>query len=172
MIGYLILAFLWSAFAVRQQIEWYGWTWWRLLLVAVLNFVACPLCMIFAIVRGAADLPEGIPMSTLKLTDPKFKAEIYDLPGRTGVGLKIKCPCAPDCPETIKIGFQNPQDNGMPDPDTNVRWKREGTTLDDLTLSPSVLGCKKVRADGKSGHPTGRWHGWIKDGEVIPDEVE
>lgn len=52
MIGYLILAFLWSAFAVRQQIEWYGWTWWRLLLVAVLNFVACPLCMIFAIVRG------------------------------------------------------------------------------------------------------------------------
>lgn len=39
------------------------------------------------------------------------------------------------------------------------RWKRTGTTLDDLTLSPSIA----VRT-GKSMEEC--WHGWITNGEV------
>lgn len=39
------------------------------------------------------------------------------------------------------------------------RWTVSGTSFDDLTLDPSVdLSC--------SGEYPGRWHGWVKNGDV------
>jgi hypothetical protein len=53
------------------------------------------------------------------------------------------------------------RDRGVPDDAVPGpgRWKVTGTGFDDLTLWPSV----DVSAGGK--HP-GRWHGWVRDGEV------
>jgi hypothetical protein len=39
------------------------------------------------------------------------------------------------------------------------RWKRDGETLDDLTLAPSI----DVNSSGKNGSC---WHGFIRKGEV------
>ena len=46
------LSFLWACYAVRRQIKLHGRSWWRVPLVAVVNFVACPLCIVIATVRG------------------------------------------------------------------------------------------------------------------------
>lgn len=48
------LSLLWACYAVRRQIKLHGWSWWRVPLVAVVNFVACPLYMVIATVRAVS----------------------------------------------------------------------------------------------------------------------
>jgi hypothetical protein len=49
---FLLCAFLWGAYAIRRQIRLYGWSWWRVPLVAAVNTALWPLCMVIAIIRG------------------------------------------------------------------------------------------------------------------------
>jgi hypothetical protein len=50
----LIIAWfsLWMCYAIRHQIKLYGWSMWRVLVVAAVNFFACPVCMVIAIFKG------------------------------------------------------------------------------------------------------------------------
>lgn len=50
--AYMFCAFLWGLYAVRRQVKLHGWSWWRVPLVGMLNAAFCPICMVFAIVRG------------------------------------------------------------------------------------------------------------------------
>lgn len=43
------------------------------------------------------------------------------------------------------------------------RWRPEGGTLDDLTLSPSI----NLDTPSAREHGTCRWHGWIRNGEAV-----
>jgi hypothetical protein len=49
---YLIFSFLWAAYAVRHNIEMFGFSCGKVILAAVFNFVFCPIAILFAIVRG------------------------------------------------------------------------------------------------------------------------
>lgn len=77
-------------------------------------------------------------------------------PERTGVGVIMNCPCG--CDHELYVPFKNPLD-GKPPPDANERatWQRLGSTIDTLTLAPSVQRhepCPK------------KWHGFIINGEA------
>jgi len=77
------------------------------------------------------------------------------VPLRKGVGIGFDCPCGGDC-GMVSVSFANPLDGGPPSRKDGHTWQRTGDTFETLTLSPSIQrlnGCK--------------WHGWIKNGEVI-----
>lgn len=78
---------------------------------------------------------------------------------RSGLGLIFDCPCG--CGSRRGVPFTNPLDGGEPLRDAarggpGPTWKREGESLADLTLSPSL------RDVGGCG-----WHGWIRDGMAV-----
>ncbi len=77
---------------------------------------------------------------------------------RTGIGIGFDCPC---CGERNYISFTNPIDGGpaIINPGEPA-WQRTGDTFEALTLSPSIHKAKDLGGCG--------WHGWIRDGEVIP----
>jgi hypothetical protein len=52
MCAFVGLSFLWACYAVRRQVKLHGWSWWRVPLVAAVNFAACPLCIVIATARG------------------------------------------------------------------------------------------------------------------------
>lgn len=63
----------------------------------------------------------------------------------------------------VKVCFANPR--GAPvapvEYDDNPRWTMEGTSLDDLTLSPSI------NLDvPENGVDSCKWHGWVKNGDA------
>lgn len=115
-----------------------------------------------------------------KLTDPWFEAEFYGNTKKGGgyqrqgsniegaQGLFLWCPCAyPDDKRAhgLVVPFANPRNAPPVHPDHGPnrpgskgkpRWHMEGTSLDDLTISPSVA----------VGSPE-CWHGFITKGEVI-----
>ena len=75
-------------------------------------------------------------------------------PNRTGIGVVFNCPCG--CKSYIGVMFSNPLDGKQAFPDNRVKWKREGESFEDLTLTPSIRllsGCK--------------WHGFVTKGELI-----
>jgi len=88
------------------------------------------------------------------ISDPLIYSMGKPLPRRSGIGVSFDCPCG--CGDRCYIPFSNPLDCGPAEPNiTGKAWKREGDTIDTLTLSPSVQrigGCQ--------------WHGNIKDGNV------
>jgi hypothetical protein len=47
----ICLFFMWSCYAVYMQYKLYGWSWWCIFLVAILNFILCPVCILIAIIR-------------------------------------------------------------------------------------------------------------------------
>ena len=85
----------------------------------------------------------------IKLAD--LNAEIYDTKDIKGAGVALDCPCGNCEPfRRLTIPFENPISGGRA---KGCSWMREGSTLETLTLSPSIRrleGCK--------------WHGWIKGG--------
>jgi hypothetical protein len=88
------------------------------------------------------------------------------------VGIQFDCPHGgragdphPHPRHRICVLFQNPPDGGAPHPDdascagncAGLRWTRAGTTLDDLSLSPSI--------DATRHDPT-CWHGNVEAGRI------
>ena len=79
------------------------------------------------------------------------------VPKREGVGMTLLCPCGDG--RRVMLLFENPLDGGPGLDGGGPRWQRTGDTFETMTLNPSVL-----RSD-----PRGcGWHGWIRDGEVLP----
>lgn len=65
----------------------------------------------------------------------------------------------------VRVCFANPRNAPVaPEAyDDNPRWQMSGTSLDDLTLSPSI----NLDVPGDDGTVSGcRWHGWVKNGEA------
>jgi len=62
----------------------------------------------------------------------------------------------------IRVFFSNPLGATVapPEADHNPRWEMTGTTLDDLTLSPSI------NLDIPGNEAGCRWHGWVKNGDA------
>jgi hypothetical protein len=62
----------------------------------------------------------------------------------------------------VRVFFSNPRNVEVapPDADHNPRWEMSGSTLDDLTLSPSINLDLPGQKDGC------RWHGWVKNGDA------
>ncbi len=84
----------------------------------------------------------------MRLTDldPRWAADYDILVGhsvvhdsdRHGMAISFLCPCCRD--QRLCVFFANPVD-GKPhtdDTDTKHLWHREGTTFEDLTLTPSI----------------------------------
>ena len=46
---YFVTGFLWTCYAVKKQYLKYGYCWWQMIAVVILNFTLWPLAMIFAI---------------------------------------------------------------------------------------------------------------------------
>jgi hypothetical protein len=88
-------------------------------------------------------------------TDPTTGQNV-PAPKRVGVGVQCDCPCG--CESPLSVPFKVALD-GQPTPHGERGWDREGDTFETLTLSPSILRPKP---------PGCGWHGWIKNGEVIP----
>ncbi len=86
-----------------------------------------------------------------------YQADMTPAPRRIGVGLYLDCPCG--CGKMHVLHFQNPIDGGAHYADRGqTTWVRTGTTLEALTLRPSIL-FDPVK--GGCG-----WHGFITNGEV------
>ena len=89
------------------------------------------------------------------LRDP-VTGNLTEAPKRDGVGVEFECPCG--CESPVYIPFRNPLDGGPAyESGNHPTWERTGETLEDLTLSPSILrlsGCK--------------WHGYIRQGRAEP----
>lgn len=78
---------------------------------------------------------------------------LVSVPRRERIGVAFDCPCG--CGDRCLIPFENPEDGlGAVEPDKPA-WHREGTSLDALTVRPSIQ-----RLGGCA------WHGFITDGEV------
>lgn len=92
----------------------------------------------------------------IRAYEDEFGATHYEhLPSSAGAhGVMFQCP-NPSHGHMHVIWFANPVDVPPTEPtrEPTHRWQRSGTTLDDLTLSPSI--------DSK-----GCWHGFIQNGEV------
>lgn len=122
-----------------------------------------------------------------KLTDPWFEAHFYGEITETSYhfldsiegaqGLWLWCPCGfgrlefpleGPRPHGVCVPFQNPR-NALPCPPnhgpfskktgSHPRWTMSGSSLEDLTLSPSI------DVGGGRGD-TSCWHGFITGGEV------
>lgn len=79
------------------------------------------------------------------------------VPQRDGIGVTFDCPCG--CGLRRVVEFENPLDGKPVRADhPGPLWKREGTTFESLTLSPSILSDKEKGGCG--------WHGFVKNGEV------
>jgi hypothetical protein len=78
------------------------------------------------------------------------------VPHRPGIGVIMECPCG-KCDSPLYVPFENPLDGG---PRIGHQgWQRTGNTIDDLTLTPSVL---RDPAKGGCG-----WHGYITNGNAV-----
>lgn len=93
----------------------------------------------------------------MKLADLNPEWDDREWEGRSGVGLWFDCPT---CPAGVRIRlhiwFANPVDGGAPKaPDPQHGWVRSGTSLDALSITPSV-DCSQC----------GHWHGFITNGQV------
>jgi hypothetical protein len=122
-----------------------------------------------------------------RLTDPWFEAEFiggitssgfHRLPSIEGAqAVFLYGPCGygqNDGTHGLIVPFANPR-NGPAVPSDFVpkdRWQMSGSSLEDLTLSPSV-NCaigpphpefNLAAGECKPGRPC--WHGWIQNGEV------
>lgn len=87
--------------------------------------------------------------------DGVFNADGSPAPVRTGVGVIMDCPCGCDSP--LYVPFSNPLDGGQALETKHHTWHRIESTIERLTLAPSVL----------RGEPCpSRWHGFIIDGEA------
>lgn len=69
----------------------------------------------------------------------------------------------------VRVCFANPQ--GAPvapeEYDDNPRWTMTGTSLDDLTLKPSVnLDVPWKDAQGVEHPSSCKWHGWVTNGDA------
>lgn len=89
----------------------------------------------------------------IKLSE--LEGEIWNIAGRPQMGDVLFFVC-PLCPKQhgIAVSWEKPSIV-----DSGAVWKKvSGTTIDDLTLSPSI-NCDVEKSDCK-------FHGWIKDGHV------
>ncbi len=106
--------------------------------------------------KNLRDVPEA---SFVLCTDTGF-TRVPDAVGANAVF--FECPCGQHC---NLIAFEPTVDAPLSPAglsSSGGRWKREaGTTLDDLTLSPSIA----VRTSRSSDEC---WHGFIRDGRVTP----
>lgn len=75
------------------------------------------------------------------------------VPWRPSIGVIMRCPCDTQCGTELFVAFENPLDGLPPPQGVGNTWKREGETIETLTLKPSIQrrgGCN--------------WHGFIEDG--------
>lgn len=86
---------------------------------------------------------------------------------RQGMGITFLCP---HCMGTrLAVFFKNPVDGGPP-ADVERLWTREGTTFEDLHLSPSIDASRVVEyvgAEGKVVRSEAHWHGFIHRGMIV-----
>ena len=79
------------------------------------------------------------------------------VPLTVGIGITFNCPCG--CNFPCFIPFDTTLDGKVNPLSGHVRWHREGTTFETLTLTPSIL---RPKDKGGCG-----WHGFITNGEII-----
>ena len=97
----------------------------------------------------------------MKLVD--LDARFYGEGDRQGLGILFECPVHPGGACMTGAPFANPLDGGPPRPQPNgCAWQRTGTTIDTLTLSPSIDGSHHKGPDG-----TPCWHGHVTNGEIV-----
>lgn len=96
---------------------------------------------------------------------------------RGAQGVMFQCPkCAQGLPtggnqyrryvkgaHYVQICFANPIGAAVAprEFDKNPRWQMSGTSLDDLTLSPSI----NLDVPG-NGDDSCKWHGWVRNGDA------
>lgn len=109
-----------------------------------------------------------------RLTDPWFEAHFYGDATSTSTqhldsiegaqGVWLCCPCRGG--HSVQVPFANPRNAPQLPPDhgplsrdgtTHPRWTMSGTSLDDLTVTPSI-----------DVGTTSCWHCFITAGEVTP----
>ena len=73
---------------------------------------------------------------------------------RHGMAITFDCPHCRT--ERLAVFFANPLDGKPPTDAPGYLWHREGSTFEDLTLTPSV---------DASDH--GHWHGFIRNGDIL-----
>jgi hypothetical protein len=81
-------------------------------------------------------------------------------------GVLFVCP-VPACSHSIIVWFA---DRGVPaEAHPAYRWAVSGSSLDDLTLSPSInLDIPFTDAKGVTHPASCRWHGFIQNGKATP----
>lgn len=78
--------------------------------------------------------------------------------------LRFRCPCAEACQEVICVPF-TPALDGTEAPPARRPWKRTGgSTLDDLSLQPSIW----FHGEEIAGSNCKGWHGYLTNGELRP----
>jgi len=76
-----------------------------------------------------------------------------------GVGINFDCPCG--CGKRLGIAFDKTlEGKDSPLKGDRILWHREGTTFEDLTLTPSIQ-----NMDVKTNKE--HWHGFLTNGEFI-----
>jgi hypothetical protein len=77
-------------------------------------------------------------------------------------GLLFRCP-RPGCTHSVIVWFA---DSGVPpEASPKFRWAAQGSSIDTLTLSPSInLDIPYIDEKGVSHAPSCRWHGFINGG--------
>lgn len=111
----------------------------------------------------------------------ELEARFWSEPGRHGMGVTFDCPlCVRAGFESrgiVSVAFANPIDGGAPAADyanpgcvpvKRLRWQRTGTTLEDLTLAPSLDCSHGLHVDcvGRGGKHAG-WHGHVQNGHAV-----
>ena len=80
------------------------------------------------------------------------------IPKTEGVGVDFDCPCGDHSEEhRCYVPFSNPIGPGPLV--AQHGWHRQGSTFDDLTLSPSIF---------RSGYGSCGRHGYVAGGEILP----
>lgn len=102
--------------------------------------------------------------------------------GRHGQGVTFNCPLCVragfERPGLVSVAFANPIDGGAPlGPHVDEHgkvvgqrflWQRTGTSIEDLTLSPSLDASRSEHVDrvGRGGRHAG-WHGHVQNGWAV-----
>lgn len=89
------------------------------------------------------------------ITDSKTGEPV---PKTEGVGVAFDCPCGNhDEEHRCYVPFSNPIGPGPLV--AQHGWHRQGTSFDDLTLTPSIF---------RNGYGSCGWHGHVTKGEISP----
>lgn len=89
---------------------------------------------------------------------------LHESTGRNGMGIIFDCPVCGSEYCFVGISFENPVDGLPPGQGDRNLWKREGTTFEELTLTPSIL--VRLPDENDKEKLKEHWHGFVTKGIV------